>query len=99
MNYVTISGNGSHKAAALVLANLIMDPEVQINKVNPKNRGDGICIDTSLLEPKYVEKLENVDLGPATLPIDFLYKNLIFELNAEYIEAIEQGWIENVLKK
>jgi len=99
MNYITISGNSSHKAAALVLANLMMDPEVQISKLDPKKRGDGIGIDISLLEPKYVDKLENVDLGPATLPMDFLYKNRIFELNAKYTEAIEQGWIENVLKK
>jgi putative spermidine/putrescine transport system substrate-binding protein len=45
------------------------------------------------------EKFMSLPRPPSVLPPDVLSSHKIPELQATWLEAIEKGWIENVLQK
>jgi putative spermidine/putrescine transport system substrate-binding protein len=100
-NYVAIPANAPNKAAALVLANLILEPEFQAAQIIPENGfGLGFGIDIRRVEdPDDVALLEEAvaELGPAaTDPVD-LAEAMVPDAATEYQNLVEQGWRENVL--
>jgi putative spermidine/putrescine transport system substrate-binding protein len=102
-NYVGIPVNAPNKAAALVLANLILDPELQAAQILPENGfGLGFGIDINrVTDPKLQENLRDASqkLGnAATDPAD-LAKSLVGDTAAEYQNLVEDGWREFVLQK
>ncbi len=100
-NYVGIPSNAPHKAAALVLANLILDPEFQAAQILPENGfGLGYGIDVNrVTDPAAVAKLQDAatKLGDAaTAPAD-LARSLVGDSAAKYQNMVEEGWRQNVL--
>lgn len=100
-NYVAIPRNAPNKEAALVLANLILEPEFQAAQIIPENGfGLGYGIDIrKVTDPADVALLEEAarQLGPAaTDPVD-LANALAVDAAAPYQSLVEQGWRENVL--
>ncbi|NJK78894.1 MAG: ABC transporter substrate-binding protein [Chloroflexaceae bacterium] len=100
-NYVAIPRNGPNKAAALVLANLLLEPEFQAAQVLPENGfGLGYGIDVRKVEdPADRALLEAAieQLGPAaTDPVD-LINALVADSAPEYQSLVEEGWRQNVL--
>ncbi|XSG73138.1 ABC transporter substrate-binding protein [Herpetosiphon llansteffanensis] len=102
-NYVAIPSTAPNLAAALVLANLILDPELQAAQILPENGfGLGYGIDpTKVSDPALAAKLTNAaqQLGDAATPASDLAKSLRSDIAAEYQSLIEQGWDANVLRK
>ncbi len=98
-HYLAIPFNAPNKAAALAGINEILGPELQLSKNDPANWGDFTVLDINRLPTKYAEAFANLDLGEATLPLSVLSENAIPEISSEYLEALERGWVENVLKK
>ena len=102
-NYVAIPSNAPHKAAALVLANLLLEPEFQAAQVLPENGfGLGYAIDVNrVTDQSAVATLQDAagKLGDAATPASELAKSLVGDAAAEYQNLIEQGWQENVLQK
>ena len=102
-NYVAIPSNAPHKAAALVLANLLLEPEFQAAQVLPENGfGLGYAIDVNrVTDQSAVAKLQDAagKLGDAATPASELAKSLVGDAAAEYQNLVEQGWQENVLQK
>jgi putative spermidine/putrescine transport system substrate-binding protein len=98
-HYVAISYNSSSKAAAMVLANLLLDPSVQYEKSRPEVWGDLTVLDVGALPGQWQEKFMSLPRPPSVLPPDELSSHKIPELQATWLEAIEKGWIENVLQK
>ena len=100
-NYVAIPANASNKAAALVLANLILDPEFQAAQVLPENGfGLGFGIDvTRVSDAAQLQALESAlkNLGEAATPAEDLAKSLVGDSAAPYQTLVEDGWRENVL--
>ncbi len=100
-NYVAIPANAPHKAAALVLANLILEPEMQAVQVLPENGfGLGFGIDvTRVTDPALKQVLETAlqKLGEAATPAEDLAKSLVGDAAAPYQSLVEEGWRENVL--
>lgn len=100
-NYVAIPKNAPHKAAALVLANIIISPEMQAAQIVPENGfGLGYGIDVSLVEdPAEVQALEDAQqlLGPAFTPPEELAQSLVPDAATPYHNLVEQGWQEHVL--
>lgn len=100
-NYVAIPANAGNKAAALILANLILDPEFQAVQVLPENGfGLGFGIDvTRVSNPDQLQALESAmqNLGEAATPADDLAKSLVGDSAAAYQTLVEDGWRENVL--
>ncbi len=100
-NYVAIPANAPHKAAALVLANLILEPEMQAAQVLPENGfGLGFGIDvTRVSDPAQKQILEAAlqKLGDAATPAEDLAKSLVGDAAAPYQALVEEGWRDNVL--
>ena len=101
-NYVTIAANASDKAAALVLANLILDPIPQARQILPSSGfGLGYGIDVrKVTDPTARAALRKAqaELGPAATPSVDLARSLVGDAAGEYQTLVEQGWRANVLK-
>ena len=102
-NYVAIPLNAPHKAAALVLANLLLEPEFQAAQILPENGfGLGYAIDvTRVTDSAALSALETAasQLGEAATPASDLAKSLVGDSAAEYQNLVEQGWSKFVLQK
>ncbi len=100
-NYVAIPANAPHKAAALVLANLILEPEFQAAQIIPENGfGLGYGIDvTRVSDPAAVRLLEEAaqQLGPSATPVEDLRRSLVPDSAPAYQNMVEQGWRAHVL--
>lgn len=100
-NYVAIPRNAPNPAAALVLANLILEPEFQAAQIIPENGfGLGYAIDVTRVEdPAALALLAEAaeQLGPAATPPEDLAAALVGDGAGEYQNLVEQGWRENVL--
>ncbi|MBA3471598.1 MAG: ABC transporter substrate-binding protein [Herpetosiphonaceae bacterium] len=101
-NYVAIPKNAPNQAAALVLANLILDPALQAAQIIPENGfGLGYGIDVSKVsDPAAASQLAAAasQLGEAATPAAELAAALRSDIAAEYQSLIEQGWERNVLQ-
>lgn len=100
-NYVAIPKNAPNKAAALVLANLILEPELQAAQIIPANGfGLGYAIDvTRLTDPAQQQALQaaQTQLGDAATPASDLARSLVGDSDAAYQTLVEEGWRQFVL--
>lgn len=101
-NYVAIPLNAPNKAAALVLANLLLEPEFQAAQILPENGfGLGYAIDvTRVTDSAALSALEAAaaKLGDAATPASDLAKSLVGDSAAEYQNLLEQDWLKFVLQ-
>ena len=102
-NYVAIPLNAPNKAAALVLANLLLEPEFQATQILPENGfGLGYAIDvTRVTDEAALSALETAasQLGKAATPASDLASSLVGDSAAEYQGLLEQDWLTFVLQQ
>lgn len=100
-NYVGIPFNAPNKAAAMILANLILRPDRQAQQVVPENGfGLNFAIDVSRVEDEAdLEALAAglASLGDAAADPASLAASLVSDIAAEYQALIETDWEANVL--
>ena len=100
-NYVAIPFNAPNKAAAMVLANLILRPDRQAEQIVPENGfGLNFAIDVNRVEDEddlaaLAEGLNS--LGEAAADPATLAASLVSDIAAEYQALIETDWEANVL--
>ena len=101
-NYVAIPLNAPNKAAALVLANLLLEPEFQAAQILPENGfGLGYAIDVNrVTDAAALAALEAAaaKLGDAATPAADLARSLAADSAAEYQNLLEQDWLKFVLQ-
>ncbi len=101
-NYVAIPANAAHKAAALVLANLILRPDLQAAHVLPENGfGLGFGIDVSRVteeSDRLVLEAAAANLGAGAANPTELAAALVSDLAADYQMRVEADWEANVLR-
>jgi len=97
-HYVAIPYNAAHRAAAMVVANILISPEAQYQKAQASVWGDYPAIDVSTAG-EWQAKFEAMPTHPSVLRYEDLSKNANAELQGDWLEAIETGWKENVLQK
>lgn len=101
-NYVAIPLNAPNKAAALVLANLLLEPEFQAAQILPENGfGLGYAIDVNRVTDELAQsalKAAVAKLGDAATPASDLAKSLVGDAAAEYQNLLEQDWLIFVLQ-
>ena len=97
-HYLAIPFNAPNKAGALVAINSILSPEIQLSKNDPQNWGDFTVLDVQKLSADMRQSFASLDLGESTLPLDILSANAVPEISSQYLEALEQGWAEHVLR-
>ncbi len=98
-NYVAIPFNAGNPAAAMVVANYMVSAQFQITMADPNRWGWLSTIDPARLSDGDRAVLTGFELGPATLAPDVLAAHALPEPNGDWVTAMEQGWVENVLEQ
>jgi putative spermidine/putrescine transport system substrate-binding protein len=96
VNFVAIPVNSPNKAAAMVLANFLISPEAQLEKQKPEVWGASTTLDRAKLSTEWAAAFAGVPRHEAVVTETDLAKRALPELSAEWLTAIEQGWIEHV---
>jgi len=100
-NYLAIPKNAPNKAAALVLANLILEPELQAAQILPENGfGLGYAIDVTRVNDaaqRAALDAAQTRLGAAATPAEDLANALVGDSAGEYQTLVEEGWRQQVL--
>jgi putative spermidine/putrescine transport system substrate-binding protein len=95
-NYTVIPFNSPNKAAAMVLQNLLLSAEAQLEKARPEVWGAAPAIDMERAPAEIRDAFAALPSHPSVVPAAELAKAALPELQAGWISAIEQGWIEAV---
>jgi putative spermidine/putrescine transport system substrate-binding protein len=101
-NYVAIPANAANKAAALVLANLILRPDRQALQIAPENGfglGYGIDLERTSGAERAALEAALANLGPAAADADEMRAAFAPDLAPESQSAIEKAWETWVLRK
>lgn len=98
-HYVAIAYNSPNKAAAMVLANLLLSPEVQLEKARPEVWGDPPVVDLTRLPADWRALFDELPSPPQIVPPEVRAQRKLPELQAEWLEAIERGWRREVLEQ
>lgn len=96
-HYVAIPFNSTNKEGAQVVANLLEEPEAQIEKQKPSGWGDLTALELDRLPEDLREQFAEPS-GPATLPLEVLRGNRLPEARSEWLLALEEGWREEVAR-
>jgi putative spermidine/putrescine transport system substrate-binding protein len=96
-NYVAIPFNSPDSAGAQVVANILQSPEAQLRKADPSVLGYYPAIEMDRTE--FLAEYEALPVPESVLPFTQQKKNANSELSAAWLEAIEKGWIANVLQR
>ncbi len=95
-NYTIIPFNSPNKAAALVLQNVLLSAEAQLEKALPEVWGTVPGIEVDRTSAEIQTAFAGIERHPSVVDPTELAQNALPELQAGWISAIEQGWIENV---
>ncbi len=100
-NYVTIPVNAPHPAAAMVLANLLLDPAMQARHVVPDSGfGLGLGIDVDkVTDPQLRRQLAEAAArrGPNATPVAELQAARVPDTAAAYQDLVETQWRRQIL--
>lgn len=92
-SFVAIPFNAAHAAGAQVIADLLLDPEVQARAQDPAVLGFQTVLDVAALPEADKNRFAALDLGIATLsPADL--GPALLEPHASWMVRIGQDWIE-----
>ena len=97
VSFVAIPADSPDRAAALVLANLLQDPETQLRFF--ADGGIHPAIDLDRLDPAMRVRFADVRIGPSVLPLAELLANRVPELDSGYVSAVDDGWTARVLQR
>ncbi len=98
-HFLAIPFNAPNVPGALVVADFLMSVDAQLAKYDPGRWGDFPVLDMNRLSPEARASFDAVDLGPATLPAEYLADYAVPEIPARYLEEIEKGWDTHVLRQ
>ncbi len=90
-SFVAIPFNAAHQAGARVIANLILDPQVQARAQDPAILGFQTVLNLAALAPPDAALFSALDLGPATLPPQALGPALL-EPHATWMTRLAADW-------
>ncbi|MBW3578559.1 MAG: ABC transporter substrate-binding protein [Actinobacteria bacterium] len=96
-SYVTIPDNAGRRAGALVVANLLLRPDLQAIKADPEVLGIPTVLDVSRLPGEQRSRFEQRTNSPYLLTSEELGEGLR-ELPAHQVPEIEDRWEEVVLR-
>ncbi|WP_103333804.1 ABC transporter substrate-binding protein [Pseudotabrizicola formosa] len=92
-SFVAIPFNATHQAGAQVIANLLLDPEIQARAQDPNVIGFQTVLDLSSLSDADRARFDALELGLATLSPEDLGPALL-EPHASWMVRIGQDWVE-----
>lgn len=96
-NYLAIGASSKHKAGAMVAINAMLDPKVQLSKVQTLKVLPAVAATKMTGESK--EKFQKADMGKNIIPVDELLSKRLPEMPAGLVPIIEEIWLEEVVGK
>ncbi|MDN5749121.1 MAG: hypothetical protein L0H64_11485, partial [Pseudonocardia sp.] len=96
-SFLAIPADAADRAAALVLANLLQDPQTQLRFF--ADGGIYPVIELDRVPADVRAAFDAVDLGESVLPLDELTARTLPELHSGYATAVEDGWTAEVLQR
>ncbi len=96
-SFVAVPNNAMHKAAALVLANMLQDPETQLALYKTAGVYPGIGLRRTSAQVQ--QQFAAVPVPASVLPLAELTHNVQPELAAGYLTRLEKDWTATVLQK
>ncbi|MFY0673295.1 MAG: ABC transporter substrate-binding protein [Bacteroidia bacterium] len=97
-HYLGIPAHSVNKAAAMVVANFMISPEAQLEKMNPEVWGDGSILSMKKLPKEWQEKFNNIkgrDYAPNREEIS---EKAIIEPVAEYMIRLSKDFRKYVIE-
>lgn len=92
-SFVAIPFNAAHQAGALVIANLILDPEIQAAAQDPATLGFQTVLNLAALSATDRARFDALDLGVATLsPADL--GPVLLEPHASWMVKVGEDWLK-----
>ena len=92
-SFVAIPFNAAHRAGALVVANLLLEPMVQARAQDPAVLGFQTVLNMAALGPEDRARFDNLALGVATLsPADL--GPVLLEPHASWMTRISGDWVK-----
>jgi putative thiamine transport system substrate-binding protein len=91
-SFVAIPFNAANREGAQVIANLLLDPEVQARAQDPAVLGFQTVLDVSALDGQGKARFDALTLGPATLSAGDLGPSLL-EPHASWVARIGEDWV------
>lgn len=95
-NFVAIPFNSPHKAAAMLVANVLLEPAAQIRKQDPDVWGAMTVLDLTRLDEDDAEAFEDMPRGVATLDLATLNAAALPEIHPSWSEVLEAVWRERI---
>jgi putative spermidine/putrescine transport system substrate-binding protein len=95
VSYVTIPAAAAHRAGAMVVADLLLDPRLQAVKANPDVLGQPTVLDRARLSPEQRRRFDGARSSPYLLSS---FGRPVEELPAERVAALEERWRREVLR-
>lgn len=98
-HYVAIPYNSGSKAGAMVVANTLLDPQLQLKKLSGDVWGDGLAIDPAKVGGQFPNQVKAaLKVGPYTLDPAVLAKHTFGDVAAEYDKRVQDGFKSKILK-
>jgi len=95
-HYVGIPFNARNPAGAMVVANLLLTPEAQLEKLRPDVWGDGTVLDPALLPASLRARFRTLEDDPRALSAGSLRRYARPEVSADYHERLAADWRERI---
>ena len=98
-SYTAIPVNAAHKAAAIVLANLLLSPEAAVVNAGPQGAGFTSADDLSRLSADQKAALQKLAASPYQVDPATLSSHTLPEITSGYVTALEKDWKTHVLQR
>lgn len=91
-HFVGIPFNAPNPAGAMVVANFLLSPAAQLEKLRPDVWADGTVLRVDGLPPEWRERFASLERDPRALPLDSLRRYEVPEVAPEYHERLAEEW-------
>ena len=96
-HYIGITNTSARQAGAMVVANFLISPEAQFEKLKPAVWGDGTILDSTRLPAPWPERFQNVPQRTHIAPRSELQPHALREPVAEYMVRIQRDFRSYVI--
>jgi putative spermidine/putrescine transport system substrate-binding protein len=95
-HYLGIPSSAPNAAGAMVVADFLLSPEAQLEKMKPDVWADGTVLDPARLSPDWRRRFEALAQDPRAIPMDTLRRYARPEVAPEYHERLAADWRERI---
>jgi putative spermidine/putrescine transport system substrate-binding protein len=91
-HFVAIPFNAPNPAGAMVVADFLLSPEAQLEKLRPDVWGDGTVLAPTKMTPAWAAQFASVPRDPRQVPYDTLDRYAVPEVDPRYGERLQSDW-------